>query len=120
MKKYGGAVSNITPTTGVANFVLESVAATAGCIEDFNGGGLATTTTAMQVRLARDSAVGTGTRTAGNVQNVDRTSTTADNAMFFTTTYASTQPTVVSGSLLIMPFNAHGGIFRWLAAPGEE
>lgn len=120
MNKYGGSVSNITPTVGSANFVLESIANKSGFIEDFNGGGLATTTTAMQVRLARDSAVGTGSRTAGNVQCIDKQASSADNAMFFSTAYATTAPTIIAGALLIVPFNAHGGVWRWLAAPGEE
>ena len=75
----------------------------------------------MLTVITRDSAVGTGTRTAGDVQHVDRDqSGAADNAMYFTKAYGTAAPTARAGALLVQAFNACGGVFRWLAAPGEE
>lgn len=69
----------------------------------------------MQTRIARDSAIGVGARTAGNTQKLD--SHSAANVTFFSTTYASTQPTVVAGAIWGTSWNAHGGVIRWLADP---
>ena len=118
--KLTGNTGAITPTTGVANCVLEGVSTTRATVQEFNWGGNVTTSTNMVTRVARDSAVGTGARTAGNVQRLDQTVTSAGNACFFSTTYATTQPTIVAGMLWGTAWNAHGGVVRWLAAPGEE
>ena len=118
MAKYAGAVLGATPVAAVANWVLEQVASKSGRIIEFSWGGEATTSTAMRTRIAKDSAVGTGARTAGNVQ---KTKTFAPaNGVFFSTTYATTQPTISAGALWGTSWNAHGGVVRWLAAPGEE
>ncbi len=117
MAIYNGFVSSFTPTAGVANWILESVANTEAYIKEVTFGGQVTTSTAMQTRLARDSAKGTGARTAGNSQKGNQHSPT--NGVFFSTTYASTQPTVSSGALWGTSWNAHGGVVRWLADPME-
>lgn len=80
-------------------------------------GGEVTTSTAMRTLIARDSVTGTGARTAGLVQKGDMHS--AANAVFFSTTYATTQPTIVSGCLIGTSWNAHGGVIRYLADPTE-
>lgn len=118
--KLGGFVAGATPASGVANWVLEGVSTSVGAVEEVSWGGEVTTSTAMRTRIARDSAVGTGSRTAGNAQRLDQTTTTPGNAIFFSTTYATTQPTIANGALFGGAWNAHGGFVRWLAAPGEE
>lgn len=119
--KLNGSVLGITPTTSVANYILESTSTTQiYAIQEVSMGGELTSSTAMRTRIARDSAVGTGSRTPGNVQRLDQTVTSAGNAAFFSTTYASTQPTIVAGALAAFSWNANGGYIRWLAAPGEE
>lgn len=118
MGKYSGDRASITPSTGVANWVLETVADKMVDVVEVSWGGEVTTSTAMRTRIARDSAVGTGARTAGNVQKGNQHSPT--NGAFFSTTYATLQPTIVAGSLFGTSWNAHGGVVRWLAAPGEE
>ena len=118
MAKYSGDRSGITPATGVANWVLETVANVEAKVIEVSWGGEVITTTAMRTRIARDSAVGTGARTAGNVQKGNQHSPA--NTTFFSTTYATTQPTIVAGALFGTSWNAHGGVVRWLAAPGEE
>lgn len=118
MSKYSGDRSGITPATGVANWVLETVSGVEAKIIEVSWGGEVITTTAMRSRITRDSAVGTGARTAGNVQKGNQHSPA--NGAFFSTTYATTQPTVVAGALFGTSWNAHGGVIRWLASPGEE
>lgn len=117
MARYNGFVA-LSPTAGVANWVLESVANTAAFVKEVTFGGEVTTSTAMRTRIARDSAVGTGSRTAGNTQKTDQHSPA--NAVFFSTTYATLQPTIVAGALFGTSWNAHGGVIRWLADPGGE
>ena len=118
MAKYSGDRSGITPAAAVANWILETVANVEAKIMEVSWGGEVTTSTAMRTRIARDSALGTGTRTAGNVQKGNQHSPA--NAAFFSTTYATTQPTIAAGALFGTSWNAHGGVVRWLAAPGEE
>ena len=118
MARYAGDRASITPSAGVANWVLETVSGVEAKVIEVSWGGEVTTSTAMRTRIARDSAVGTGARTAGSVQKVNQHSPT--NSAFFSTTYATLQPTIVAGSLFGTSWNAHGGVVRWLAAPGEE
>lgn len=116
-----GSTTTFTPSTGVANWILESTSTTQiVAVQEVAFGGELTSSTAMRTRIARDSAVGTGARTAGSVQRVDQTLTSAGNAAFFSTTYANSQPTIVAGALRQFSWNANGGFIRWLAAPGEE
>jgi hypothetical protein len=111
MAAYCGSRLGITPAAGVANWVLEAPSTAMGRIKQLSWGGEATTSTAMRTRVARDSAVGTGSRTAGDVQKVNNLSPA--NAIFFSTTYATTQPTVVAGGLFGTSWNAHGGQAFW-------
>ena len=118
MARYSGDRASITPGTGVANWVLETVAGVNANVQEVSWGGETTTSTAMRTRIARDTIVGTGSRTAGNVQKLNQHSPA--NAAFFSTTYATLQPTILVGALFGTSWNAHGGVVRWLAAPGEE
>lgn len=118
MSKYGGFLSGVSPSVGVANWILETVSGVELKVMEVSWGGETTTSTAMRTRIARDSAVGTGSRTAGNVQKLNNHSPA--NQGFFSTTYATLQPTIVAGALFGTSWNAHGGVIRWLAAPGEE
>lgn len=118
MAKYTGYVAGLTPSAGSANWVLEGTATASGRVVEFSWGGEMTTTTAMRTRVARDTTVGTGSRTAGNVQKVNQLS--PSNGVFFSTIYATSQPGITAGALFGVGWNAHGGVVRWLAAPGEE
>lgn len=120
MPAYAGFLAGITPSTGVANWVLETIANTGLRVQEVSWGGETTTSTAMRTRIARDSALGSGARTAGNSQRVNTHLTLPASPNFFSTTYASSQPTIVAGALFGTSWNAHGGVIRWLAAPGEE
>lgn len=118
MPQYSGDRASITPATGVANWVLETVAGAEANIIEVSWGGESTTSTAMRTRIARDSLVGTGARTAGNVQQGNQHSPA--NETFFSTTYATLQPSIYAGALFGTSWNSHGGVIRWLASPGES
>jgi hypothetical protein len=118
MPKFAGHLLGVTPSGAVANWILETQASRMSNIQEVSWGGEVTTSTAMRTRIARDSAIGTGTRTAGSTQSLNPNS--AATAAFFSTTYASSQPTISAGALFGTSWNAHGGVVRWLAAPGEE
>lgn len=118
MAKYSGFNAGTTPTAGVALLVLETVSTVLAKVLEVTFGGEVTTSTAMRTRVARDSAVGTGARTTANIQKIRFHSPA--NAGFLSTIYATLTPTIVTGALWGTSWNAHGGVVRWLAAPGEE
>ena len=118
MSQYTGYRASITPATGVANAILETVATVEARVKEFGWGGESTTSTAMNTIVARDSIVGPGSRTAGNGQRSNMHGVV--HAAFFSTTYATLQPTILAGALYGTSWNSHGGVIRWLAAPGEE
>lgn len=116
-----GGTGTFSPTVGVAPLILESTSTTQiYSIQEAMFGGEVTSSSAMRTRIARDSAVGTGSRTAAGVQRLDQTVTTPGNAAYCSTTYGTTQPTIQAGALVQVSWNANGGFVRWLAAPGEE
>lgn len=96
---------------------LEGVAGKVARIVEVNGGGEVTATGAMTTRLARDTAVGTGARTAVSIAKDYSNDPTSD--FFLSSAYATTAPTVDTPSLLGFGWNAHGGGFRWKAGPDE-
>lgn len=122
MGRYSGVVLGITPDTGNDNWSLNAAANESGCVLEVHWGGQATTSTAMQTSIAR-SASGS-TLTAGDVQKLHPNTPT--NLMDFVKNTGgadggwTTQPTLTAGALFAESWNAHGGVVRWLAAPGEE
>jgi len=119
MAVYTGNDAGITPATTDDNWTLDAVATETGQILEVGWGGEATASTAMRTRLARGSGaaatpvVGTpGKRHPNSVANL----------IAFTTGW-TTQPTIDAVPQDLIPvqsWNAHGGVVRWLAAPGEE
>jgi len=118
MSQFTAALLGITPTTGVGNWFLETASGVSCLIKDLTFGGELTTSTAMRTRLARDSAIGTGTRTAGNVQRGDMHNS-GSQGTYFSTNYGTLLPTVVAGALWGTSWNAHGGVIRMLSDPIE-
>jgi len=119
MGVYTGNDAGITPVTTDDNFSLDAGAGESGQILEVGWGGEATASTAMRTRLARSGGspatpvVGTaGKRRPNSVANI----------IIFTTGW-TTQPTIDAVPQDLIPvqsWNAHGGVVRWLAAPGEE
>lgn len=117
MSSYSGVVREMSPLSTDDNWFLAANASESGKIIEVHWGGLVTTSTTMTTRVARASGQ-SGNTTAGNVAKVHPNSAT--NLISFGTTFATTQPTLDAGDLFAESWNAHGGVVRWLAAPGEE
>jgi len=117
MAHYTGSVPGISPSLADDNWTLDAGASESGKIIEVSWGGEVVVTTAMQTRVARSSAAA-GAGTAGNITKIHPNSPAA--LIDFFTTYATTQPTLDAGDLFATSWNAHGGVVRWLAAPGEE
>jgi hypothetical protein len=82
-------------------------------------GGLATSSAPTPIVVARDSTIGV-TLSVGRFAALDAASAAlAAPPVAFNT--ATTKPQrSATLSLMWLAFNAFGGIFRWVAAPGEE
>lgn len=123
MAKFSGYEAIATPATANSNWSLEAGATQSGRILEVTFGGEGTASAAMRTRIAIEGTVGVGARTAGDVQKRVRASSA--NAFFLSAnnggvTHATTPPVLDAGALFGIGWNAHGGVVRWLAAPGEE
>jgi len=122
MARYSGVVKEITPATADDNWALD--AATAGDyakILEVHWGGFVTTSTAMTTRVTRPTTGGiTPTIQAAAVLSPF----SVTNKVEFVTGPAGwvTEPVLAAteDDLFTESWNAHGGVVRWLAAPGEE
>jgi hypothetical protein len=110
-------LKSITPATTDDNWGLTAGASKSGRIIEVHWGGETTTSTAMCTRVARSSGQ-TGATTAVTVAKINTNSPA--NGCVVESTFATTQPTLDAGDLFAESWNAHGGVVRWLAAPGEE
>jgi hypothetical protein len=117
MSKYAGSLLSITPATNDDNWTVRGGASKSGKIIDLTFGGEATSSTAMCTRVARSSGQ-TGSASLGATEKLHPNSPAA--GLGFSGTFATTQPPLETGSLFATSWNAHGGVVRWLAAPGEE
>jgi hypothetical protein len=119
MSVYNGYVRSITASTTDDNWTVVGTAATMACrVLSVAMSGEATTSTAMHTRHARSTGQN-GTWTLGTTEKSDPNSPAGQ--MSFATTFATTQPTLSSGDLLAMSWNAHGGIMYWHSgSPDEE
>lgn len=112
----GGAA--FTPTAGVANWVLEEVASKAARIYRSTWGGEVTVSTIIRSRLARDTAVGTGARTA--IATSKKASNDGGPDAFISSAYATTPPTIETGSLFGTTWNGNGDVVQWIALDPDD
>lgn len=120
-----GSLTPFTPTAGVANWVLESTTALPPAgqrrLIRFEWGSEHTTGNGvMRTRIARDSAVGTGTRTTLTLERPDiilADAIASEQGTYAVSTYGTTQPTVANGSLFTRAWHVGGGV-QWEAPPG--
>ncbi len=117
MSRYTGTRRSITPSTTNDNWTLCAGSGESLQVLEVTQGGETTTSTAACTRYARSSGQ-TGATSAGSVEKINPNHATARIA--FATTFATTQPTLEAGDLFATSYNLHGGVIRWLAAPGEE
>lgn len=117
MALYNVHVASITPATNDDNWALTAGAGKSGKIQEVSWGGEVTSSAAMCTRNARSSGQ-TGATTAATQAKTHPNSPTS--GLVVATTFATTQPTLDAGNLFAISWNAHGGVVRWLAAPGQE
>lgn len=129
MAKWSASLNNWTPTAvaDATNFTNSGYMALQGgsasqrinLLEVYMGG-LASASAPAQMILGRDSQVGATSLTGVNNAAVDpATAALAAPPAAFTS--STTKPQRSSTlQLLMLGFNAFGGIVRWVAAPGEE
>ncbi len=120
MARYSGVVKEITPVTTDDNWALD--AATAGDLAkilEVHWGGFVTTSTAMTTRVTRPTTAGT-VPVAGTAAVLSPFHTAANKVEFVTGWTAQPVLAADEADLFTESWNAHGGVVRWLAAPGEE
>jgi hypothetical protein len=121
--KLNGYVSQLTPVVGANNnnWNLGFASTVRATVQEVTLGGYASSSTPMETAWPRTSTAGTTPPTAGNIQRLDQTVTSAGAAANFYGALAwATGPTRVAGGLWGVAWNSYGGVVRWLAAPGEE
>jgi hypothetical protein len=79
-------------------------------------GGMGTATAANELGIWRS----TGGSTGGGALTPTKFVTDQPTQSFTNFTTWSTQPTVTADPVLRLPVNSNGGIYRWVARPGEE
>lgn len=94
---------------------LDAIAGEVGAVMEFAIGGEVVSSTAARVRLSRSS--GGTVPVAADVQqrHPDGQTPVVQGVDSWTA-----QPVLDAGALFGTSWNAHGGVIRWLAAPGEE
>lgn len=128
MAKYSASVNGTALSTTTGLLTVVTTATGAGSIVYLNEimlGGEAGSSTVARVAVNRFAAAAsgagadpTGAATAQTCEKLNPGS--AAFAGTVATAFASTQGTLSTNDVLILGFNAFGGVIRWLAAPGEE
>jgi len=114
---YNASKFLTAPGADALVFTARAIASRLGWVVEFGGGGEATTSTKMRTVASRASTVGITpvdlTEQKGNPLTVAAT--------LFCSTSFGTDPVITAGDegLWQSGWNAHGGIFRWLAAPDQ-
>lgn len=116
MRPHGDAAV-FTPAPPVFVLDLEGQAGRVALVTDLWWGGESATTAAMRTRFSRDSAAGTGARTAVTVAKPNGPD--GDPYFYLSSAYATTDPAPADGVLFGCAWNAHGGIVRWKAGPND-
>ena len=118
MAVFFGNQAAFTPGTA-QNWVLDANdLGDIAMVLEVSWGGELTTSTAQRTRWLRPTTDGSGTFTAVGAVQSSRSGAVAKNR-FGTFATAPVNPTAPA-ALYATSWNAHGGIGRWLAAPGEE
>lgn len=130
MARWSGALNNWTPVAvaDATNFTNSGYLAVQGGsstqrsnILEVYMGGLAGASSPAQMILARDSTVGATALTGaiGPVALDPSSAALAAPPVVFTSSTTKPQRSATL-QLLMLAYNAFGGIVRWVAAPGEE
>jgi hypothetical protein len=117
MSTYSATASNVT-VNSTANDILSITPASNVLIQviEFTVAGMGTASSASQINLYAVTTVGATGSGAANIANFNPFAPAAGSTAF---TGWTTQP-VVGFILVPLAVNANGGIYRWVARPGEE
>lgn len=127
MARYSGAFSNWTPTavadttnfTDSGHHTVQGVASTRVEVREVYMGGMAAASAPTNMVLGRDSTVG-ATLTAGRFAAIDgHTNAPASLPTSFQVSTTKPQRSATLGMLLVLAFNAFGGVVRWVNGPDE-
>ncbi len=116
MWMFGGDFS-LSPTVGDPAITFETVVSTFALVMEWGFGGEVTASTLMRTGVGR-AAEGVGART--DVVDGIFNEGSAASVAFLTSSFATTEPAITAGPLWERSWNCHGGVVRWLAAPGQE
>lgn len=121
MAKYSYSINGTALSTTTGTLTVQTAATGAGSVVNVYEvllGGEAGSSAVARVVLNRPSAAPTGGATAQTAEKLNPASGAATHVV--ATVYATTQGTLSTNDVAIIPFNAFGGVVRWLAAPGSE
>lgn len=117
MSVYSASVSNVTPVVANDLITVQGGAATQIYqIIEISVGAMGTASAANQVNLSLDNALGITTTAI----TPSKFSPLSVAAVCTASSGWATQPTLLGIPLITLPVNANGGIYRWVARPGEE
>jgi hypothetical protein len=121
MAKYSASINGTALSTTTGLLTVQTAATGAGSVVSLLEvmlAGEAGSSSVARFVINRPSAAPTGAATAQTCEKLNPASAT--NTFVVATAYATTQGTLSTNDVLILGFNAFGGVIRWLAAPGEE
>lgn len=121
MARYAASYNGIALSTTNDVRTLQTTATGQGSVirvYEIYLGGESSSSTVARVAVNRPSAAPTGAATNVVPEKVDPASVAA--AFTNASTYATTQPTLSTNDVLILAFNAFGGVVRWFATPDGE
>lgn len=121
MARYTVSVNGVALSTTNDLKTLQTTATGAGSVikvPEIYLSGEAGSSAFARVVVNRPSASPTGAATSQTPEKIDPASVAA--AFTAATTYATTQSTLSTNDVLILGFNAFGGVVRWLAMPDYE
>ena len=121
MARYTYSVNGTALSTSTGLLTVQTAATGAGSVcnvVEIMLGGEAGSSTVGRVAVNRPSAAPTGGATAQTAEKLNPASGAATHVV--ATAYATTQGTLSTNDVIILDFNAFGGVVRWHSFPGEE
>lgn len=116
MSFFAASVSPSAPGTTNDVLTLTAAATRRAFLHEVSVSGLGTASAANELDAARATTVGV-TPTAQTPEKIDPHSAAAASTV---ATAWATQPVVSSVKILRLGCNSNGGVYRWVAKPGEE
>jgi hypothetical protein len=129
MAQWVASLNNFTPVAvaDAANFTNSGYVALQGgtstqrsIVSEVYMGGLAGASAPSQMIFARDSTVGATSLTGVNTAAKDPSSAALGSPPLAFTSSTTKPQRSATAQLLLLAFNAFGGVVRWVAPPGGE